>query len=692
MDLTLLESQFHRAGLQNRPAQMDMIQACFDALKAKDILCIEAPTGTGKTLSYAIAAFHAKQNKSPVVISTATIALQEQLYHKDLPLLAKLLGVEISFVMAKGRRRYVCLSRLYGPEAQDDLFSAHPTLERMQEAARKHRWDGDRDQLAFPVEEALWQRVSTDRAGCSGNLCDQFEDCLYYKARKKAHVSDFIITNHSLLLSDCELGGGAILPEPENCCYIIDECHHLPDKALDHFAKHATVLGATEWVNGLTRTLTKAASAQIIEQARVDAFSKATQTLVTSLKNMQAFLEDHLDAFDQTQWHLLSIPPALLELATALRDAVEIVCQQSITLIGKTESHLDKLTGLEKESTAKLLNNLQFYQGRADNALDAWTAFCQPRAPKSAPIARWFEKQPLAHRDDTWTHHFTCHCAQINVSEQLKKDLWDKAPNGIILCSATLRALGKFDDFRRRTGLKNNPRLKEIQIDAFFDFSRSVLFIPKMRHTPLGKDQAAHRDEVIQLMPDLILPKSGTLVLFTSRSAMEYTFDHLPNNLQKDILVQGDQNKNKLIEKHKTRIRRGRRSILFGLASFGEGLDLPADFCEHVIIHKLPFAVPSTPVERTRNDWLEQNQLNAFQLATLPATSIRLTQFVGRLIRQETDTGIVTILDSRLITKSYGQALLDNLPHFKQLLGVDINTFKQDERVAELYQNTKAHA
>ena len=153
---------------------------------------------------------------------------------------------------------------------------------------------------------------------------------------------------------------------------------------------------------------------------------------------------------------------------------------------------------------------------------------------------------------------------------------------------------------------------------------------------------------------------------------MEQTYNDLPRDITHDILMQNQHSKKRIIELHKDRIRAGNRSILFGLASFGEGLDLPADFCEHVIIYKLPFSVPTTPIELTRNEWLKSHNKDAFTLSTLPETSLKLTQYVGRLIRQETDIGIVTILDKRLYSRPYGKMLLNNLPKFQQLINVGI--------------------
>jgi ATP-dependent DNA helicase DinG len=167
---------------------------------------------------------------------------------------------------------------------------------------------------------------------------------------------------------------------------------------------------------------------------------------------------------------------------------------------------------------------------------------------------------------------------------------------------------------------------------------------------------------------------------------MEFTFAHMSVELQADILMQGTVAKSILLTRHQDKIQKQQRSILFGLTSFGEGLDLPDDLCQHVIIHKLPFAVPTTPIELTRNEWLEKNKRNPFNLATLPATSVRLAQYVGRLIRQETDMGIVTILDKRMYSKSYGSELLKNLPQFQRILNSPMSKLKEHLAIKHLWQ------
>lgn len=678
MDIKDIAKKLTRAGLTHRDAQLAMIQDVFDALQKNKILCIEAPTGTGKTLSYCIGSHFAKSKKNTIVISTATIALQEQLVKKDLPLLETILNEKINITLAKGRRRYVCHARVFKSDWQSELFDDNKNLSHIQSQLEKHLWNGDRDELDIHIPNQEWQKISTDSAGCTGKLCEFYEDCAFIKARKKIHTADIVVANHSLLLSDLELGGGAILPEPEKCIYIIDECHHLPSKALDHFACSATVMGNVDWINQLTKTLTKALQEKKITDKTQENINTKTHELVQTLTHVRDFLDLNSKQFEDKQWRIKKIPEELLTLGKSVfKQAAEVMADCELILSNLEEHNKTKnLSPQDKDEAGKFIASLGFVVSRAKNVVETWALFCHPRKEKEAPIARWFEE-----RDDA----YLCHTSPINVSQQLKETFWDRAENGAILCSATVRALGKFDDFTRKAGLKNNDHYREKSVGSFFDYSKSLLFVPQMKSTPSGMNQDAHRDECIELLPQLILPKTGTLVLFTSRYSMEKIFDRMPNHIAKDILLQTSSNKNKLIEQHKNRIRNGKRSILFGLASFGEGLDLTADFCQHVIIHKLPFAVPSTPIEVTRNEWIESNGMNAFMLSALPAASIRLTQYAGRLIRQETDVGIVTILDKRLYSKGYGKQLLNNLPEFERLINEEVATLKAHKNAAQFY-------
>jgi ATP-dependent DNA helicase DinG len=248
MDINEIAQKLKAAGLNRRPSQLTMIQEAYNALHKKRIICIEAPTGTGKTISYGIAAYLAKTDKQ-VVISTATVALQEQLYQKDLPLLNQVLGVNVRAALAKGRRRYVCHARVFNDDLQVDIFNRQDYQQQLRTLLEKGEWEGDRDQLDISVTDAQWAEVSTDSIGCSGKSCTFYQQCAFYKARQKWQQADFVITNHSLLLSDLSLGGGVLLPPIDKSVYILDECHHFPDKALDHFAQSAPLLDSLEWIN-----------------------------------------------------------------------------------------------------------------------------------------------------------------------------------------------------------------------------------------------------------------------------------------------------------------------------------------------------------------------------------------------------------------------------------------------------------
>ncbi len=679
MDLEKLIGKLKQYGLQERPSQRGMIEAVYEALQTKKILCVEAPTGTGKTLSYGLASLAALKPKQHIVISTATIALQEQLINKDLPLIENLTDKEFKYALAKGRRRYVCHERLYGSE-QSDLFKDQSSIEKLQNLLDTKKWNGDRDELKIQVSSDTWNQVSTDATGCSGKRCQFYEDCAFYKARRKMHQADVIVANHSLLLSDLELGGGAILPDMNSCIYIIDECHHLPQKALSHFSKMATLLGSVEWINQLTKLMAKAVQLDEATDETQTLLKSLTHQLIQQLKTMSDYLDSQSEKFADDILLLGAElkDPTLKTLAQEIEHTskqVYLYCHQVQQSIESTLSQNEKIKKESDEELNRLFTSINFIESRAKNLYDTWSLFCRERQPKEAPIAKWFSKST----------YYQCHAAPINVSKELQEYFWEKITNGIVLCSATIRTLGKFEDFHRRSGLSNDKRVIDLAIEPFFDYTKSVLFIPKMHSAPQGTQQNEHHLEALALLPQLILPRTGTLVLFASNRAMEQTYAGMPANFIDDIYMQNQYSKQRLIELHKDRIRSGKRSILFGLASLGEGLDLPADFCQHVIIHKLPFSVPSTPIEMTRNDWLKANNKNAFMLSSLPETALRLTQYIGRLIRQEEDIGIVSILDNRLYTKSYGKALIKDFPPFHYLINESIDTLKGNPSIAHLY-------
>ncbi|MDF1797148.1 MAG: ATP-dependent DNA helicase DinG [Coxiellaceae bacterium] len=676
LDLADISKKIQKTGFQSRESQLAMIESIFDALHAKKIIGIEAPTGTGKTLAYTIGSLMAKASDQTIIISTATIALQEQLVKKDIPIAEKVLSKKIKLALAKGRRRYVCHARVYDPLWQDDLLSETTTEQLLQVELEQKDWNGDRDELAISVDDQQWRQVSTDSDGCAGKLCAYYEDCAFFKARKKVYVADVVVVNHSLLLSDMSMGGGTILPEPDESIYVIDECHHLPGKSADHFSASASVMGVSDWSKALTKVLVQARGLKLVSDEKQKQINDLTDDLKDTATQVRDYLALNVNKFEDGIWRVTDLPEEILLLGKEIARIADVIVTYGNEI---TDALFPKgnepMAEKDKDERGRVLAGLGFAISRASNQCETWRMFCHQRQGKEAPVAKWFEQRDNA---------YIVHAAPIYVGDVLKKQLWDKFTNGAVLCSATMSALGSFDYFCRKTGLKGNENYIKQSIPSMFDFQKSILYVPKMTNEPSGFNQQKHLDEAVKLLPELVDEKAGTLVLFSSRRAMEQTYDALPKVLQKDILMQSSQSKSKLVEKHKKKIRSWKRSILFGLVSFGEGLDLPADFCRHVIIHKLPFSVPNTPIEQTRSDWLKANQMNSFMVATLPQASIQLTQFVGRLIRQEDDYGVVTILDKRLYSKQYGALLLKNLPDFQRLVDVDLDAFKRQATELEL--------
>lgn len=296
-------------------------------------------------------------------------------------------------------------------------------------------------------------------------------------------------------------------------------------------------------------------------------------------------------------------------------------------------------------------------QTRAQGNWELWTAFTAEDPEDSPPMARW-----LTLAESGALFDIEVNASPILAAEMLRRNLWNVA-HGALVTSATLTALGKFDRFRMRAGL---PKLAVTAVvpSPFHHVDAGVLRVPDLRADP--RDAPAHTAAIIRDLPELVEGSRGSLVLFSSRKQMQDVFDGLDRDWRKQVFIQGNLSKQETLNKHKARVDGGDSSVLFGLASFAEGVDLPGAYCEHVVIAKIPFAVPDDPVEAALAEWIEARGGNPFMEIAVPDASLRLIQACGRLLRTEQDRGTITLLDRRVVTQRYGKAILNALPPFRR--------------------------
>jgi ATP-dependent DNA helicase DinG len=640
------------------------------------IAVVEGPTGTGKTFAYLLASIPiALARKRPLIISTGTVALQDQLMLRDVPALRERSGLEFSAVLAKGRGRYVCphkLIPLTDPQSQQALWEQPPnsadlaTLSQLKHRFIEGGWDGDRDTLTEAIDERLWHTTTTDANNCLRQHCAYFNQCPFFRARAGLRSAQVIVANHDLVLADLALGGGAILPPPADSIYVFDEAHHLADKAIQHFQHRVTLdstratlernhrhlntragLGAMERINHDLETLS----------AYLDEINVALRQLHQLLLINENFPEQHEN---ERIWRFSNgqLPEGLREPLENLYQPAN-AAQKCLDLLNAKIEEALRQDKLNVGDASLLMQSLGPITTRVNHLADTTHALLEPDPAQAPPTARWIRRHSRSDRPDD----FTLEAAPVWPAGLLRSYLWDRCA-GAVLTSATLTALGNFDHFLRSVGLANDTHVITEQIASPFDLqNNAVLRVPYMHSSPKDNDQ--HTAELIAQLPPLLSDGRAALVLFSARRQMNAVYDALPQGLKRHVLSQEHLPKAALLELHRQTIDAGKPSYIFGLASFSEGVDLQGKYCEHVIIAKLDFQVPDDPVLKTLSEWMETQGRNAFIEISLPNASRKLIQACGRLIRTETDTGTITLLDRRVVTQRYGKQLLRGLPPYR---------------------------
>jgi ATP-dependent DNA helicase DinG len=661
-----------------------------DAIPQRSIAVIQAGTGVGKSLAYCVPAIAlALSRKTRVLISTATVALQEQLVSKDLPALAALMPEPFRFGLAKGRGRYVCklkLARLAGEGGaldEDDFFAdelaaAGAPLVRHDEEARMLQyaglardlasatWDGDRDNLAQQPDADIWQPIAAEASSCTGKHCPVFNGCTYFEKRKELVGAQVIVANHDLLLSTL---GTRTLPELDNCLLVLDEGHHLPAVALDKFSCSMD-LSRLGWIDTLASRSKRIGSLMAVsEVAEVGRYaSQLKQTLEEIARSVAELyapvLNEPAGAYGPPR---VRLPKGELPLML-----VEPLGMVSVL----AESFLDVLNAIAKALRAEMKDNpnearrlsvLYAQLGTLSPRLESVHATAQlllqevpanPSGPTRAPVAKWFT---LANNDGRV--QIKAYASPILPGSALRGQLW-AGVRAAVVTSATLTSCGEFDFFLRETGLKEDDATTTLEVASPFDYASQGQFVTVQTLADPRNASAFTSEMVLALVRDLADVQHGALCLFTSRDQMRQAVLALPEALRSLVLVQGDLPRMRLMQQHRERVQAGLVSIIFGMQSFGEGLDLPGQLCETVFIAKLPFAPPDDPVGEARAEWLRGVGRDPFSELVVPATAIKLAQWAGRAIRTETDKSFVYCYDRRLSDTSYGQRLLQGLPPF----------------------------
>lgn len=608
-----------------RLVQQRMAVAVAAAIAQADTLVVEAGTGTGKTFAYLVPAMLSGQR---VIVSTGTKALQDQLFHRDVPRVREVLSVALKAALLKGRANYLCLYRL-DQTRRDAPLAGSPLA---QELALVERWaertrTGDRMELvAVPEDSAIWPRVTSTVDNCLASECPFFDDCHVYKARRKAQDADLVVVNHHLLLADMALkveGFGDILPEAQ--AFILDEAHQVPALAGQFFSQSL--------------------SARQISELIKDSFSECGE-VSAALAELNEPLGQLETLLKKARLAMQALPQrgtfADIEGNRATREALEALHQGMADLVEVLATLADRSRGMDSvHARSRVLH------GRLDRMLNGQV---EPDGEEDSGKGevRWYE---------TSRYGFVLSVTPLDLATPLKR-MRESTGAAWVFTSATLSVAGRFDHFARQMGLDNPQTLC---LDSPFDFRRqALLYLPAGLPDP---GQADFTDRVIERVQPVLDAAGGrSFVLFTSHRALRRAEELLRNRLPYPLLVQGSAPRNSLLEE----FRAAGNAVLLGAASFWEGVDVAGEALSCVIIDKLPFAAPGDPVREARMNAIREAGGSPFTQMQIPEAAIALKQGCGRLIRDVTDRGVLMLCDPRLATKGYGRLFLDSLPPMRQ--------------------------
>ncbi len=674
--------QANTPGFSTRRSQSQMIGVVSRALShSGGVGVVEAPTGVGKSLGYLTAGVPiALATKKKLVISTGTVALQSQLVERDIPNFLKATGIEATVALAKGRTRYLCTrnaAEAHGDGAQEGMFDdEQPLFDRplapiemdlaqsLSKAFLEGRWNGDLDNAPETISNTLRSRITTPASGCAGRKCAYSAQCAVLRSRNTVREAQIVVTNHALLLSALSIGesdnGQPLIAPPSDMLLVLDEGHHIGNVAIDQGAA-SLALDEMAKRTGRLQVLI-AASYRAVDKDKLGNLlpNEAIEAAAKVSKQLKAF-RDVIDrswrpdpSAQEPMWRAPNgrLPDIWMQ-------DIEAIADDTRALFNWAHAALTQVAKGKPEDAARerLQRNLGMALEMIEQQHNLWTGWRREDKEGQPPTARWIT---LSRDGD-----LILHGSPVSAANVLRKLLWDEV-DSVVMTSATLTGGGDFQALAIDNGIPAEAEM--VSLASPFDLpNQAQLIVPAFPVTP--DDKEGHPKEIAKYLVKELDWGKGSIVLFTSRWKMEKVAELMPAAQRKQVLVQGETAKQKMIDEHLRRTSAGEGSVLFGLNSFGEGLDLPGEACTTVVITQVPFAVPTDPQTSTLSEWFESRGLNAFNLIAIPHALRTLTQFSGRLIRTSTDTGRVIILDSRLLTRRYGKRIIDSLPPFKRVIG-----------------------
>jgi ATP-dependent DNA helicase DinG len=687
-----------------REGQQNMCLTVSKTFNENNIAIIEAGTGIGKTLAYLIPAFYwADINKERVIISTNTINLQNQLLNKDIPIVKKILNSDIKAVLVKGRRNYLCKLKVYNIQNELEFDEQAEEFNSLFEWTKTTE-NGDIDELNFIPSFSVWERFSSDFDFCTGRNCNYFQTCFFQKARRKASESNILIVNHHILFADIDIKSkGRGIDEniflPPYKKIIFDEAHNIIKSASSYFSYVFSKSSFYKFLGYLKKKRNKGFLPRFyrrLSNSNNNELEEVAQIIKNNvLIKFDSLMNNSIEIFDIINIYLDKIIKNydyLFENKINIQYRIKKNEWESeyfkLNFIKNFNNLNDKLEELEKSFEEVIIKFDNIKKGVKENFEIDFKIF---RSYQNKIISFY---QDLIHLIDIdieeyipWLDitgeennpNFRFIATPLHLDKILVQNLYE-VYNSIILSSATLTVNKSIDYFKSLSGLslvREKEIISEI-IKSPFNYKEKVIFItPNDIPVPNHND---YNEKINIFLKDLLKTINGSsFVLFTSYVQLKKSFNEVNDFLNKNGLkcyFQGEMEKSKLLEKFILNIN----SSLFATNSFWEGVDAPGKTLKCVILAKLPFNIPTNPIEEAKIEDMEKRGINSFINYTLPQAIIKFRQGIGRLIRKNDDYGVIGILDSRILQKSYGKFFLNSIPECEIISSNSENILKQIEK------------